>query len=71
LGLTPTPTSGLSMSRNAGARWFLTSENEWYKAAYYDATVAAYCEYSQFKCRATRESQGPAAASQSGRLMFE
>ena len=25
-----------SVSRNAGARWFLPSEDEWYKAAYYD-----------------------------------
>ena len=24
----------MSITRNAGARWFLTSENEWYKAAY-------------------------------------
>jgi formylglycine-generating enzyme required for sulfatase activity len=25
----------LSIARNVGATWFLTSENEWYKAAYY------------------------------------
>src|SRR5262249_12099633 len=24
-----------AVSRNAGARWFIPSENEWYKAAYY------------------------------------
>ena len=35
LGGTPTPTNGLSITRNAGATWFLTSEDEWYKAAYY------------------------------------
>ena len=35
LGGTPTPSNGLSITRNAGATWFLTSENEWYKAAYY------------------------------------
>ena len=45
LGGTPTPTNGLSITRNAGATWFLTSENEWYKAAYYDATLADYWEY--------------------------
>lgn len=28
------------IQRNAGARWFLPSENEWYKAAYYDARPA-------------------------------
>ena len=36
LGGTPTPTDGLSITRNSGATWFLTSENEWYKAAYYE-----------------------------------
>jgi formylglycine-generating enzyme len=34
-GGTPTPSNGPSIARNAGATWFLTSENEWYKAAYY------------------------------------
>ena len=35
LGGTPTPSNGLSITRNVGATWFLTSEDEWYKAAYY------------------------------------
>ena len=35
LGGTATPSNGLSITRNVGATWFLTSENEWYKAAYY------------------------------------
>jgi formylglycine-generating enzyme required for sulfatase activity len=35
LGGTPTPSNGLSITRNAGATWFLPSENEWYKAAYH------------------------------------
>jgi hypothetical protein len=34
-----------SITRNPGARVFLTSENEWYKAAYYDASSASYFEY--------------------------
>ena len=34
-GFTPTPSNGLSITRNGGATWFLTSENEWYKAAYH------------------------------------
>jgi formylglycine-generating enzyme required for sulfatase activity len=29
----------LAISRNAGAKDFIPSENEWYKAAYYDPTV--------------------------------
>ncbi len=34
LGGTPTPSNGLSITRNAGATIFLPSESEWYKAAY-------------------------------------
>ncbi len=34
-GGTPTPSNGLSITRNPGAIWFLTSEDEWYKAAYH------------------------------------
>jgi formylglycine-generating enzyme required for sulfatase activity len=39
------PLNGLAIERNAGAKVFLTSENEWYKAAYYDAPAAAYVDY--------------------------
>ena len=35
LGGGDTPTNGLTVMRNASADVFLTSENEWYKAAYY------------------------------------
>jgi formylglycine-generating enzyme required for sulfatase activity len=35
VGGTPTPSNALSITRNPGATWFLPSENEWYKAAYY------------------------------------
>ncbi|MCH7599457.1 MAG: DUF3556 domain-containing protein, partial [Myxococcales bacterium] len=45
LGGTPTPTNGLSITRNAGATWFLTSEDEWYKAAYYDPSTNSYFDY--------------------------
>jgi formylglycine-generating enzyme required for sulfatase activity len=38
---TPTPSNGASITRNAGAIWFLPSENEWYKAAYYDPRTTA------------------------------
>jgi formylglycine-generating enzyme len=38
-GGTPTPSNGLSIIRNAGATWFLPSENEWYKAAYYQPSA--------------------------------
>ncbi len=35
LGGTPVPSNGDSITRNAGATWFLPSEDEWYKAAYH------------------------------------
>jgi formylglycine-generating enzyme required for sulfatase activity len=41
LGGTATPSNGLSITRNVGATWFLASEDEWYKSAYYDPTLAS------------------------------
>lgn len=40
LGGTPNPSNANSITRNAGATIFLTSENEWYKAAYYQPSTA-------------------------------
>jgi len=34
-----------TITRNAGAKIFLPSEDEWYKAAYYDALSATYFDY--------------------------
>ena len=45
LGGTPVPTNADDITRNAGATWFLPSENQWYKAAYYDAATASYFDY--------------------------
>jgi formylglycine-generating enzyme required for sulfatase activity len=47
LGGTPTPSNGQSITRNAGATWFLTSEDEWYKAAYHnnDGATGNYWRY--------------------------
>jgi formylglycine-generating enzyme required for sulfatase activity len=45
LGGTATPSNGLTVTRNLGAITFLTNENEWYKAAYYDAPLASYHLY--------------------------
>jgi len=44
LGGTPTPSNPL-VQRNAGATVFLASDEEWYKAAYYDAGLAIYYDY--------------------------
>ena len=42
-----TGTDGRTIQRNSGAKWVLTSENEWYKAAYYKGggTSAGYWDY--------------------------
>jgi formylglycine-generating enzyme required for sulfatase activity len=47
LGGTPTPTNGNSITRNPGATWFLTSQDEWYKAAYHknDGVTGNYFDY--------------------------
>ena len=44
LGGTPTPSNGDSITRNP-ARQSMPSENEWYKAAYYDPTTTSYYLY--------------------------
>jgi sulfatase modifying factor 1 len=45
LGGTPTPSNGNSITRNAGATIFLPSDNEWYKAAYYNPATSSYYGY--------------------------
>jgi formylglycine-generating enzyme required for sulfatase activity len=41
----PVPSNASSIARNPGATWVLPTENEWYKAAYYDADTATYFDY--------------------------
>jgi formylglycine-generating enzyme required for sulfatase activity len=43
--ITASGISANSITRNAGATIFLTSENEWYKAAYYNAITTSYFDY--------------------------
>jgi formylglycine-generating enzyme required for sulfatase activity len=45
LGGTATPSNGDTVTRNAGATIVLTSEDEWYKAAYYNALSTSYFAY--------------------------
>jgi hypothetical protein len=43
--ITPAGIAANSITRNEGARVFVTSEDEWYRAAYYDAVSASYFDY--------------------------
>jgi len=45
--LTPTGITNNTITRNTGWKWAVTSEDEWYKAAYYegDSTSAGYWDY--------------------------
>jgi formylglycine-generating enzyme required for sulfatase activity len=43
--LSPTGISNNTVTRNAGATFFVTSEDEWYKAAYYAAGSMSYFAY--------------------------
>jgi hypothetical protein len=45
LGGTPTPSNASTITRNTGATVFLPSENEWYKAAYYNPANSTYYQY--------------------------
>lgn len=40
-----TMANGVSVSRNAGATWFLPTEDQWYKAAYYNSAAPGYYDY--------------------------
>lgn len=42
LGGTATPSNGETVTRNPGSIVFLPTENEWYKAAYYDGLTGTY-----------------------------
>jgi formylglycine-generating enzyme required for sulfatase activity len=47
LGGTPFPSNWSNITRNAGAKWWLLSEDEWYKAAYHknDGITGNYWDY--------------------------
>ena len=48
IGGTATPSNGTTVTRNAGATTFLTSEDEWYKAAYHNALGLAATDYFDY-----------------------
>lgn len=59
-------TDGRRVRRNPGARWFVPSEDEWYKAAYYDPQKPGGPGYWDFPTRSdekpSRDFAGPNAA---------
>ena len=67
LGGTPTPSNGNSITRNAGATVFLPSENEWYKAAYYNPATSSYYQYPTSSNTAPTAS-GPTSAPNSANV---
>jgi formylglycine-generating enzyme required for sulfatase activity len=42
----PVPANASTVTRNPGAKWFLPSEDEWYKAAYYDGGAGLYYDFA-------------------------
>jgi sulfatase modifying factor 1 len=60
LGGTAVPSNELTIVRNQNARWFLPTENEWYKAAYHanDGLTGNYWNYA-FGTHATPYSDQP------------
>jgi formylglycine-generating enzyme len=43
--LTAESIANITVTRNAGTTWAVASENEWYKAAYYDPATSSYYQY--------------------------
>jgi sulfatase modifying factor 1 len=60
LGGTATPTNASTVGRNAGGTWVLPSENEWYKAAYYNGSLGVYYDYAT-QSNVTPNNNQPAA----------
>ncbi len=69
LGGTATPSNGATVTRNPGATIFLPSEDEWYKAAYYDGVSEGYFDYPAESDTQTTCS-GPTAAANSANCAF-
>jgi formylglycine-generating enzyme len=61
LGGTPLPSNFYSITRNAGATVFLPSEDEWYKAAFYNPNTSSYNQYPTGSSQVPNAS-GPTAA---------
>jgi formylglycine-generating enzyme required for sulfatase activity len=72
LGGTPTPSNGNSITRNAGATVFLPSEDEWYKAAYYNPGAPGAGSYFQYptSSNTTPMAEAPPGGNNSANFLF-
>ncbi len=61
MGGTPTPSNGLSITRNAGTHIVIPNENEWYKAAYNISGTNSYFQYGS-SSDAVPTASGPTGA---------
>jgi len=69
LGYEPTPSNGNSITRNSGATIGLPSENEWYKAAYYNPETSSYYLYPT-SSSSTPNASGPTSTSNSANFGY-
>lgn len=65
LGGTPEPTNAASVTRNGNATWFLPSDAEWFKAAYYDPTLGGTGDYWEYPTQ-SNTAPTPATATPTG-----
>jgi len=72
LGNTPIPSNGQSVTRNVGARFFLPSEDEWYKAAYHknDGVTNNYWDFPTESDATPSAAVPPGAISSPGSANF-
>jgi formylglycine-generating enzyme required for sulfatase activity len=63
--ITPNGVAANSITRNPGARFFLPTEDEWYKAAFYDAGLDVYYDFPMGS-NSTPFSDPPPGTDQSG-----
>jgi sulfatase modifying factor 1 len=59
LGNTPSPSNSINIARNPGATIFLPSDNEWWKAAFYNPGTASYSTYPTGSNTQPRSDQPP------------
>lgn len=70
LGGTVVPSNASSITREAGATWFLPNENEWYKAAYYQPASQGG-DTDNYWLYATRSNNAPTIVHEDGNYVVD